>query len=145
MKNICLTSIIVLFTSCNCLLNAQNYSLQPVPFNQVSIHDGFWTPRLEAHANKTLHVCIAQTQDSTKRISNFEKAAGLKEGKHEGIYYDDSDVYKAMEGIAYSLITNPNPEHEALLDHWIDLIVRSQQPDGYLNTFYTLNKVTEYF
>jgi uncharacterized protein len=120
-------------------LNAQNYSIQPVPFNQVSIHDGFWTPRLEAHANKTLHVCIAQTQDSTKRISNFKKAAGLKEGRHEGIFFDDSDVYKAMEGIAYSLINNPNSEHEALLDKWIDLIARSQQPDGYLNTFYTLN------
>jgi uncharacterized protein len=92
-------------------LNAQNYSIQPVPFNQVSIHDGFWTPRLEAHANKTLHVCIAQTQDSTKRISNFKKAAGLKEGRHEGIFFDDSDVYKAMEGIAYSLINNPNSEH----------------------------------
>ena len=123
-----------------CQINAQIQSTQPVPFNQVSIHDGFWTPRLEAHANKTLNVCIAQTQDSTKRISNFEKAAGLKEGKHEGIYYDDSDVYKAMEGIAYSLINNPNPEHEALLDKWIDLIARSQQQDGYLNTFYTLNK-----
>ncbi len=123
-----------------CQINAQFQSTQPVPFNKVSIHDGFWTPRLEAHANKTLNVCIAQTQDSTKRISNFEKAAGLKEGKHEGIYYDDSDVYKAMEGIAYSLINNPNPEHEALLDKWIDLIARSQQQDGYLNTFYTLNE-----
>jgi len=120
-------------------LFSQSYLAQPVPFNQVSIHDGFWTPRLKAHANKTLHVCIAQTKDSTKRISNFEKAAGLKEGKHEGIYYDDSDVYKAMEGIAYSLINNPNSEHEALLDKWIELIARSQQQDGYLNTFYTLN------
>ncbi len=44
-----------------------------------------------------------------------------------------------MEGIAYSLINNPNPEYEALLDKWIDLIAKSQQPDGYLNTFYTLN------
>jgi uncharacterized protein len=140
MKNISIISIFVLLFTFNCKLDAQNYSLQPVPFNKVSIHDDFWTPRLEAHAKKTLDVCIAQTKDSTKRISNFEKAAGLKEGKHEGIYYDDSDVYKAMEGIAYSLITNPNPEHEALLDKWIDLIARSQQPDGYLNTFYTLNK-----
>jgi len=120
-------------------LYAQKYSVQPVPFNQISIHDSFWTPRLEAHAHNTLETCIAQTQDSTERINNFRKAAGLKEGKHIGIYFDDSDVYKAMEGIAYSLINNPDPAHEALLDRWIDVIVKSQQPDGYLNTYYTLN------
>lgn len=124
-------------------INAQNYSLKPVPFNQVNVQDGFWTPRLKAHADKTLHTCIAQTRDSTKRISNFEKAAGDKEGKHEGIYYDDSDVYKAMEGIAYSLINNPNHEYEALLDKWIDLIARSQSADGYLNTYYALTKEEE--
>ncbi|OFX31360.1 MAG: hypothetical protein A2W90_06955 [Bacteroidetes bacterium GWF2_42_66] len=118
---------------------AQTYSVKPVPFNQINISDAFWTPRLEAHANHTLETCIAQTQDSTQRINNFKKAAGLAEGKHEGIYFDDSDVYKAMEGIAYSLINNPNPEYEALLDNWIDLIAKSQQADGYLNTYYTLN------
>ena len=117
----------------------QSYPVQPVPFNQVSIHDSFWSPRLKAHSQQTLQACIAQTQDSTKRISNFEKAAGLKEGKHEGIYFDDSDVYKAMEGIAYSLINNPNAAYEALLDQWISLIAKSQRTDGYLNTFYTLN------
>ncbi len=118
---------------------AQTYSVQPVPFNRVSIRDSFWGPRLKAHSTQTLKVCIAQMQDSTKRISNFEKAAGLKEGGHEGIYFDDSDVYKAMEGIAYSLINNPNAAYEALLDKWIGLIAKSQRPDGYLNTYYTLN------
>ena len=118
---------------------AQLYQVQPIPFNKVSIEDDFWNPRLRAHANRTLTVCIAQMRDSTKRISNFEKAAGLEKGKHEGIYFDDSDVYKAMEGIAYSLINNPNKEYEILLDKWIELIAKSQQPDGYLNTFYTLN------
>jgi DUF1680 family protein len=119
--------------------NAQTYQVKPVPFNEVSINDGFWSPRLKAHSGQTLQVCIAQMQDSTKRISNFEKAAGLKEGKHEGIYFDDSDVYKAMEGIAYSLINNPNASYEALLDRWIGMIAKSQRPDGYLNTYYSLN------
>lgn len=118
---------------------AQTYQMQPVPFNQVSIRDGFWGSRLKAHSGQTLPVCIAQMQDSTMRISNFEKAAGLKEGRHEGIYFDDSDVYKAMEGIAYSLINNPDKAYEDLLDRWIGLIAKAQQPDGYLNTFYTLN------
>ncbi len=121
------------------LTYAQSYQIGPVPFNQVSIDDSFWSPRLKAHSDQTLRVCIAQMEDSTKRISNFEKAAGLREGKHEGIYFDDSDVYKAMEGIAYSLINNPNAAYDALLDRWIDLIAKSQRPDGYLNTYYSLN------
>lgn len=118
---------------------SQQYHLEAVPFNQVNFTDGFWQFRLKAHAEGTLPVCIAQTRDSTERINNFKKAAGIKEGKHIGIYFDDSDVYKAMEGLAYSLINNPNPEYEALLDQWIDWIAKSQQPDGYLNTYFTLN------
>src|SRR5690554_5091537 len=138
MKNYLFTLLTILGILNVTTLFSQSYLAQPVPFNQVSIHDGFWTPRLKAHANKTLHVCIAQTKDSTKRISNFEKAAGLKEGKHEGIYYDDSDVYKAMEGIAYSLINNPNPELERMADEWIAKFAAAQEEDGYINTFYTL-------
>lgn len=117
----------------------QTYSATPVPFNQVHITDRFWNARLKAHAAETLETCIAQTQDSTERINNFIKAAGLMDGGHKGIYFDDSDVYKAMEGIAYSLANNPNSEREALLDKWIAYISKAQQPDGYLNTFYTLN------
>jgi len=90
------------------------------------------------HATATLDACIDQIQNQTSRISNFEKAAGLKEGSHEGIYFDDSDVYKAMEGIAYSLVNNSNPELESLMDRWVDLIALAQEPDGYLNTYYTL-------
>jgi len=132
-------AVLLIFSASQTFLYAQKYSVQPVSFNQINIHDSFWSPRLKAHANHTLETCIVQTQDSTERINNFKKAAGLKEGKHIGIYFDDSDVYKAMEGIAYSLINNPNLSHEALLDRWIDLIAKSQQPDGYLNTYYTLN------
>jgi len=115
------------------------YQVQPVSFEQVSIDDPFWNPRLKAHADATLETCITFLQDLTPRISNFEKAAGLKEGKMEGVSWDDSDVYKVMEGIAYSLVKKPNPEYEALLDRWIDLVAKSQEPDGYLNTYFTLN------
>jgi DUF1680 family protein len=125
------------------ILIAQTYQVQPIPFNQVNINDGFWSPRLKAHSINTLQTCIHQTRDSTERINNFKRAAGLIEGQHQGIFFDDSDVYKAMEGIAYSLINNPNPEYEKLLDAWISYIAKSQQPDGYLNTFYTLNHPEE--
>jgi DUF1680 family protein len=145
-KRIFTPGLIILFWICAAKSGmAQNTAsgsgngLHSVPFNQVNIDDAFWNPRLKAHAQTTLQVCISQMRDSTKRISNFEKAAGLKEGKHEGIYFDDSDVYKAMEGIAYSLVNNYNAEYEKLLDYWIVLVAKSQQPDGYLNTYYTLS------
>ncbi len=137
-KHIFLILLVLLLSNAPALF-AQSYQVQPIPFNQVNIDDGFWSPRLQAHSESTLQACIHQTKDSTERINNFKKAAGLMEGKHKGIYFDDSDVYKAMEGIAYSLINNPNPEYENLLDEWIGYIAKSQQADGYLNTFYTLN------
>jgi len=75
----------------------------------------------------------------TPRIRNFEKVSPEERGKHEGIYYDDSDVYKALEAIAYSLKNNPDKALEQKADEWIDKIAKAQQPDGYLNTYYTLN------
>jgi DUF1680 family protein len=111
--------------------------IEPVPFSEVKITDDFWNKRLQRHASVTLPVCIDQIEHQTARIRNFENVA-RKEGKHEGIYFDDSDVYKAMEGMAYSLINNPNPKIEAKLDEWIDKIAAAQQPDGYINTYYTL-------
>ncbi|MBC7923415.1 MAG: glycoside hydrolase family 127 protein, partial [Ferruginibacter sp.] len=69
----------------------------------------------------------------------------LKEGGFEGTFFDDSDVYKAMEGMAYSLANNPNPEIEATMDAWINLIAKAQRPDGYLNTFFTLPHKPDYW
>lgn len=115
-----------------------NKTLEPVNFSQVLITDAFWRPKIEKVATKTLDACIYQTETATPRIRNFQKVA-LKTGeKHEGIFYDDSDVFKALEAMAYSLKTRPNPALEKKCDEWIDLIAASQQADGYLNTYYTL-------
>lgn len=111
---------------------------QPVDFAQVSITDAFWKPKMVKVATKTLPACIYQTEVKTARIRNFEKVARKQGEKHEGIYYDDSDVYKALEAIAYSLKNVPDPGLEKKADEWIDKIAAAQQPDGYLNTYYTL-------
>jgi DUF1680 family protein len=74
----------------------------------------------------------------TPRIRNFEKVARKQGEKHEGIYYDDSDVYKALEAIAYSLKNHPDAALEKKADQWIDKIAAAQEPDGYLNTYYSL-------
>ena len=111
--------------------------IEQIAFSHVKINDNFWSPRLSKHVSATLPVCIDQIENQTGRIRNFENAA-KGEGEHSGIFFDDSDVYKALEGMAYSLINNPDPELEKKADEWIDKFAAAQQPDGYINTFYTL-------
>lgn len=113
-------------------------NINPVNFSQVTIKDNFWKPKIDKVATKTLAACIYQTEVATPRIKNFEKVVRGKGESHEGIFYDDSDVFKALEAMAYSLKTHPNKEMEAKCDEWIEKIAAAQQPDGYLNTYYTL-------
>jgi DUF1680 family protein len=112
--------------------------LEPVGFADVNITDAFWKPKIDKVATKTLAACIYQTEVATPRIRNFEKVARHKGEQHEGIFYDDSDVFKAIEAMAYSLKTHPSEQMQAKCDDWIDKIAAAQLPDGYLNTYYTL-------
>ena len=102
-------------TSITCLsVDAQipQKRFEPVSFAQVNITDQFWRPKLDKVATNTLQACILQTEQKTGRIRNFEKVKRATGEKHEGIYYDDSDVYKALEAIAYSLKNRPDAELE---------------------------------
>ncbi|HMK19489.1 MAG TPA: beta-L-arabinofuranosidase domain-containing protein [Chitinophagaceae bacterium] len=112
--------------------------IEPVSFADVNITDEFWKPKIDKVATKTLSACIYQTEVATPRIKNFERVAAKKGEPHQGIFYDDSDVFKALEAMAYSLKTHPSAEMEKKCDEWIDKIAAAQQPDGYLNTWYTL-------
>lgn len=117
---------------------AQSSKLEPVSFANVTITDNFWKPRMDKVATTTLQACIYQTEVKTPRIQNFEVAAGTRQGKFQGIFYDDSDVYKALEAISYAIKNKSNPDLEKKADEWIDKIAAAQQPDGYINTYYTL-------
>ena len=117
--------------------------IQPVRFSEVTIEDRFWKPKQEKVATATLNACIIQTEEKSGRIRNFEKVARKQGEKHEGIYYDDSDVYKAIEAMAYSLKNRPDAALEKKADEWIDKIAAAQQPDGYLNTYYTLTDLNQ--
>ncbi len=118
--------------------------LKPVPFTDVKFTDGFWAPRLETNRTVTIphdfHMC-----EKTGRIANFARAAGREQGDFQGIFYDDSDVYKVIEGAAYSLATHPDPKLEKYLDDLIETIAAAQRPDGYLFTFYTLKGLDKKF
>lgn len=111
--------------------------IENIDFSHVKIYDSFWSPRLNDLATKTIPHCIDQIENHTLRMSNFINAAAGA-GEHSGLCYDDSDVYKAMEGMAYSLINNPDSVLEKKLEEWINLIAKAQWSDGYLNTYYTI-------
>ncbi len=133
------SAIILSVALCSCTIESEpeHRLMEPVNFSRIRITDNFWSPRLQKHKDVTLNVCIDQIENRTGRIRNFENAA-LGEGEHSGIFFDDSDVYKALEGMAYSLQNNPDPVLEAKCDEWIDKFAAAQQPDGYINTYYTL-------
>ena len=111
----------------------------PVNFAQVSVNDNFWAPRIQRHAEVTIPFCLDQCMVQTNRVNNFAIAAGLKKGIFKGVFFDDSDLYKVLEGVSYSLRHFPNPEVEHVADSIISLIAAAQQPDGYINTYYTIN------
>jgi Putative glycosyl hydrolase of unknown function (DUF1680). len=76
--------------------------LSAVPFTQVKVQDVFWAPRIETNRKVSLPHNFDWCE-KTGRISNFAKAAKLMPGQFEGIYFNDSDVYKVLEGASYSL------------------------------------------
>jgi len=111
--------------------------LAAVPFTEVKVQDEFWAPRIATNREKSIPHNF-QWCEQTGRFSNFAKAAGLIEGKFEGIYFNDSDVYKVLEGAAYSLADHPDPKLDKMTDEVIAKIAAAQQENGYLNTYYTL-------
>lgn len=113
-------------------------ALEAHSFSEIKITDSFWKPKLEKVAKSALPASIYQTETKTGRIRNYEKVARKQGEAHEGIYYDDSDVYKALEAIAYSLQNIPDAELEKKADEWIAKIAAAQEPDGYINTYYSL-------
>lgn len=112
-----------------------------VNFSQVKITDHFWQPRLKSHVDVTLPACIAQED---QRIKNFAVAGGTDTG-YKGLVYDDSDLYKMIEGASYSLINNPNPALEQKLDEIIGKIAHAQRKDGYLMTYFLCGDTTKVF
>ncbi len=111
--------------------------LAPVPFHRVEIHDAFWTPWLERTRSATLTACLDKC-DQTGRIANFARAGGLESGEHQGLLFNDSDVYKVLEGSAYALHVHPDPALEQRADRIIEQIAAAQEDDGYLNTYVQL-------
>jgi len=123
---------------CKTSTSSGDYPIQPVPFTSVKLTDDFWAPRIKRNADITIPIAFSYCE-STGRVKNFEIAGGLDTGRFQTIYpFDDSDVFKIMEGASFSLQTYPDPELEAYLDTLIYKIGLAQEEDGYLYTNRTI-------
>lgn len=131
-------AIICLLPACKKVESSADYPIKPVPFTAVKLTDDFWAPRILKNASVTIPIAFGYCE-STGRVKNFEIAGGLDTGKFQTIYpFDDSDVFKIMEGAAYSLQTSPDPRLDAYLDTLIYKIGLAQEDDGYLYTNRTI-------
>jgi len=111
-----------------------DYPVKPVSFTDVRFNDNFWLPRMETNRTVTIPYAFDQSTE-TGRVKNFEIAAGKAEGGFCTTYpFDDSDVYKIIEGASYSLKVHPDPELDNYLDELIAKIGAAQEEDGYLYT-----------
>lgn len=122
---------------------ADNLRNHPVGFSKVTVEDSFWKPRMDKLSEVTVPFCLDQCTRQTHRVDNFAIAAGVRKGQFEGLFYDDSDLYKMIEGASYSLQNTPDKTLESRLDSIIALVAGAQGKDGYINTFYTLKKPGE--
>ena len=118
---------------------AHGYPIDPVPFTSVKVTDAFWGQRLQASREVTIPLAFSKCEE-TGRYENFVKAANpSEEYVVGGLAFDDTDVYKTIEGASYLLQTYPDEKLEAYIDSVLVIVAAAQEPDGYLYTSRTMN------
>jgi DUF1680 family protein len=125
----------------------RDYPVKPVPFTAVHLNDTFWAPKIET--NRTVTIPFAFEQDEkTGRVDNFVRAAKPLRGealdnlKPPGYPFDDTDIYKVIEGASYALSVHPDPKLDAYVDGLIEKVAAAQEKDGYLYTARTINPMS---
>ncbi len=117
----------------------RDYPIQPVPFTEVQLTDAFWAPKVRMNAEVTIPYVLEMCKEHG-RIDNFLRAAHTLKGDQTTVYpFDDTDVYKVIEGASYGLQVKKNPQLEQYLDSLIAIIGAAQEPDGYLYTFRSIH------
>ena len=129
----------------------KNDFTHPLPLRSVRVTDGFWGSYQRRVLDKVIPYQWEALNDRVPGadksgcIRNFEIAAGRRQGEHYGWVFQDSDLAKWLEAVAYALTVRPDPELERTADEAIGLVCAAQQPDGYLNTYYIINGLEKRF
>ena len=115
-----------------------DYPFHALPFTQVKLTDKFWLPRLKINQTVTIPASFARCEN-TGRVNNFVMAA-----EHTGKFctkfpFDDTDIYKTIEGASFSLSLFPDHKLETYMDSLIIIVGKAQEPDGYLYTARTID------
>ena len=119
--------------------NYGDYPISPVDIRNVKMTDDFWLPIIKRVQEKTINFALEKCKEEG-RFENFLIAGGQLDGEVRGAMpFDDTDVYKTIEGASNSLISSPNQELEVLLDSLIAIVAVGQEADGYLTTWRTIN------
>lgn len=139
MKNV----LTATFLTCICITGSaqinHGYPIDPVPFTSVKVTDNFWGQRLQASREVTIPLAFSKCEE-TGRYENFVKVAHPSDTyKVEGFSFDDTDVYKTIEGASYSLQTYPDKKLQKYIDSVLVIVAGAQEPDGYLYTARTMN------
>ena len=121
-----------------------DYPIKPVAFTAVHLTDDFWAPRIEINRTSSIPSAFEQCE-LTGRVALFDRAAAVLRGdatvdkRPPGYPFDETDLYKVIEGAAYSLSVTADPKLEAYVDGLIAKIAAAQEPDGYLYTTRTID------
>jgi len=136
MKRILFSAIV--FYSAAVFGQQKDYPIKGVDFTKVKLTDNFWLPRIKTNHTVTIPASFERC-DKTGRVKNFEMAA-THSGKFCTIYpFDDTDIYKTIEGASFSLSLFPDPALKKYIDSLITIVGKAQEPDGYLYTARTIN------
>ncbi len=138
LQNLFIIAIFISLAACKSQPEKVDYKITGVPFNEVKINDSFWLPKIETNRTVTIPASFAKCEE-TGRVESFVKAA-KKEGKFDTEFpFDDTDIYKTIEGAAYSMSVHPDPKLDHYVDSLITIVAAAQEPDGYLYTARTIN------
>ncbi len=136
MKRILFTTVVLY--SAALFAQQKDYPIKAVDFTKVKLTDNFWLPRIKTNHTVTIPASFERC-DKTGRVKNFQMAAA-RSGKFCTIYpFDDTDIYKTIEGASYSLSLFSDPSLKAYIDSLITIVGKAQEPDGYLYTARTIN------
>ncbi|MDB5118915.1 MAG: glycoside hydrolase family protein [Sphingobacteriales bacterium] len=115
-----------------------DYTIKAVPFTQVKFTDQLWTSHIETNRTVTIPASFKRCE-TTGRVKNFQMAAEKKDKFCTVFPFDDTDIYKTVEGASFSMAVHPDKKLDKYVDSLIEIVGKAQEPDGYLYTARTID------